>query len=285
MNKAVIIALALVASFVCSALASCEVQVTSQRRNTSWQDQGRTFYVYDIYVTNTGSCQVTDVQLTLTPDVPASVSFSQVWNLQQVDATTFKLTNFGPSIYPGQVYNAGFIISFASPSQGVVTTSLKSATCGASDCTASTTTGGTTTGGTTTTGSTTTGSTTTGGTTTGGTTTGGNGVCSVSASLTARSSQNGGNWTDDAGRRNQIYDITVQNTGTCIVTAVRLAFTLSDASSFISQRWNLDANYNVNTYGPIPVNGGFGGAGIVVTGNGTPTVSVADKTCDCSNVH
>jgi hypothetical protein len=283
MNKATLITLALVASFVCSALASCQVSVSSQRRDTSWQDSGRTFYIYDVSVTNTGSCQVTDVMLTISPDVAASVTFTQVWNLQQMGPTSFKLTNFGPSIFPGQVYGAGFIISFASPSQGVVATSLQSAACGASDCTAATTTGG----------STTTGGTTTGGSTTGGLAeprpvalplAGGNGVCSVSASLSARSSANAGNWTDEAGRRNQIYDITVQNTGTCIVSTVRLAFALSDASSFISQRWNLDENYNVNTYGPIPVNGGFGGAGIVVTGNGTPTVSVADKTCDCSNV-
>jgi len=103
--------------------------------------------------------------------------------------------------------------------------------------------------------------------------------CAVSATITARS---GSSWTDSNGKLNTLYDISVINTGTCDVIAVQLAFTIANPSSTITQQWNLDSSFNVQGIsGGIQAGSSYPGPGLVLTGGGGISVSVASKSCNC----
>jgi hypothetical protein len=287
--RTIIIIATILATFALftQAAPGCNIQITAAPRSYNWPEEGaKRGVVWDISLANTGTCQISTIRLRITPQV-AGDALTQTWNLIKQDDTHYTVDLFGNPMPQGQVLtnHAGFVLTYTPAAGGNnVEVVLDSVTCVASGDCAATSTGTTTGSGTT--GSGTTGSGTTGSGTTGttGSTTGGTGTCTVTATLSARPAANGGNWTDEAGRPNQIYDVSLKNTGTCVVHAVRIAFTLQPtSSSFISQRWNLDENFNVNTFGPIPVNGGFGGAGIVLTGPGPISVSVAAQTCNnCS---
>jgi len=97
--------------------------------------------------------------------------------------------------------------------------------------------------------------------------------CSVAAAVNKRPSSS---WTDDKGNLNQIYDITITNTGSCPITHLGLQFDY-DEGAFIADTWNLLEEYRhflLQNFGEsIPVGKTSVGAGIVIS---TPAGLSAD---------
>lgn len=110
--------------------------------------------------------------------------------------------------------------------------------------------------------------------------------CAATASVSRRVGQD---WTDGTGHKFTIFDITVLNTGNCVITSVQLKFSLPTAS-LISQAWNLDA---FNASATIYSLSGFGNnmqpgssssnAGMILQYNNSASVvvSVFNQTCSC----
>eukprot|EP01112_Ceratiomyxa_fruticulosa_P007530 TRINITY_DN1958_c0_g1_i3.p1 TRINITY_DN1958_c0_g1~~TRINITY_DN1958_c0_g1_i3.p1 ORF type:complete len:217 (+),score=47.36 TRINITY_DN1958_c0_g1_i3:420-1070(+) len=87
--------------------SGCAVDVSHvARAGGSWIDNGVNNQIYDITVTNQGSCPITSVRLDISLGAGATMTSS--WNFN----SSYYLTNFGSTIYPGQSFNgAGFIVA------------------------------------------------------------------------------------------------------------------------------------------------------------------------------
>jgi len=105
--------------------------------------------------------------------------------------------------------------------------------------------------------------------------------CDVEVSLLPRTSD-GSIWTDNSGNMNQVYDISVKNTGVCRIKSVTLNFSLG-AGTFISSKWNINDQYKLMNFGDLLAGNSFLNAGIIVTGNNGITVQLGSKACDCTN--
>eukprot|EP00026_Physarum_polycephalum_P020830 Phypoly_transcript_23677.p1 GENE.Phypoly_transcript_23677~~Phypoly_transcript_23677.p1 ORF type:complete len:137 (+),score=11.90 Phypoly_transcript_23677:87-497(+) len=108
--------------------------------------------------------------------------------------------------------------------------------------------------------------------------------CSASISLTARS---GATWTVQ-GKLNQIYDISIKNTGSVPINSIGFNFALG-GNSAIREYWGLlggggNTYYSSNASG-VPVGQYFPTAGFILTGfasiSSSLTVSTTYETSDC----
>jgi len=110
------------------------------------------------------------------------------------------------------------------------------------------------------------------------------GTCDVSASLAARTGA-GSSWTDTAGTHYQIFDITIQNSGTCSLSQASLTLQIPSGSA-ISQTWNYDiSTHAISNFNNLQPGLAYTGAGVVVTNGGIPTVLSSSATCgpSCGN--
>jgi len=250
---------------------ACQIISTITPRagaGASWISDAGAYQIYDIDVTNVGSCVVSWVVLSI--NLPAGASISSTWNLQVYSGSSYTVNLFGNSIVPGgSLTSSGFVVFSPNtriiPSFGVSVV-VYTVTC--NNCAFSSTSGSAV-------------------STTSGTTS--NSACQVSPTLTPRSSA-GGSWISDAGAY-QIYDIDVLNVGSCLVYNVVLSFDLPAGSS-ISSTWNLQvysgSSYTVNLFGnSISPGGSLTSSGFVVFSPNTriiPSfgVSVIVNTATCS---
>jgi len=110
------------------------------------------------------------------------------------------------------------------------------------------------------------------------------GTCDVIASLAART-VTGSSWTDTAGTDYQIFDITIQNSGTCSFSQASLTLQIPSGST-ISQAWNYDlSTHAITNFVTLQPGLAYTGAGVVVTNGGIPTVLSSSATCapSCGN--
>jgi hypothetical protein len=107
--------------------------------------------------------------------------------------------------------------------------------------------------------------------------------------VVARSAASGGQWQDGA-KYNQIFDVTVTNTGSKALTGGQVSFGFASSSVSISQFWELNRKDATTfaiptTYGPVQV-GASQGAGIVATSTSSATIAAPSATLSgltCSN--
>jgi hypothetical protein len=243
----------------------------------SWTEGDSTFQIYDLTVTNSGNTPVDGVKLTIT--TASGVSVYQFWNLQREDNTNvFNVpTPWGP-IQVGASQGAGYITQSATgASTAAPTVQIQSSTCSGSPTAApssspaapsvaaspspstivSTPQPSTAPSG-----------------------------CSASLTLVARSAATGGYWQDGA-TYNQIFDITITNTGSKPIIGGQVSFTFASGVS-VTQFWELNRKDATTfaiptTYGPLQV-GASQGAGIVLTSASstvtTPTAALSGLVCN-----
>jgi len=284
----------------------CNIQVVTTPRPNTYIANGLSNKIYDITITNIGSCSTQEFYLQLTPENNQDIIIN-TWNLFQQDSTHF-FSDIDYSFQPGQSITAGFIVSYNSQiSQGVVVSSVVAVQCedsGAclnqniagtipycSELSCSTsqiciedgglgrcitiqepTTSASSSGSTT--------SSTTGSTSTGSTTSSSNlHRCQASVSLVARLN---GEWTDINQNNNQIYDINLQNTGACTLSALRFEITTQGEDLSITQQWNLSEDFSLINFGKIESGSQYNSAGFVLTGDGTATIQIITKGCNCN---
>eukprot|EP01112_Ceratiomyxa_fruticulosa_P024286 TRINITY_DN982_c0_g1_i6.p1 TRINITY_DN982_c0_g1~~TRINITY_DN982_c0_g1_i6.p1 ORF type:complete len:293 (-),score=54.20 TRINITY_DN982_c0_g1_i6:84-962(-) len=264
-------------------IPGCHVIVNAQSRHTSYESGGLTNTPYDLNIVNIGTCNVEAVYLNI--DVQ-SAELVQQWNLDKLDSSHYLVENTAYITPNGQFNGAGYIVGSNDIEASVIAT-LATAVCqNTGDCADPNSHYS-------------------------------NGPftcvnltcdcysvciedgglprceavyqtcsnppppppvtnsCQASASIVARPQ---GFWVNN-GSPNQIYDITVQNSGQCSLTAVQLQINLSSGQN-LTQSWNLDANnYLTNFGGQISPSSSFSSAGIIVQGAGTVTVSVKNPQC------
>lgn len=101
-------------------------------------------------------------------------------------------------------------------------------------------------------------------------------TCSLSASIAARP---GASWVTN-GVSQQIFDISITNTGSCSFSAATVALSLPSGSS-ISESWNIDSTtFLVSGFGTLNAGATYAGAGIVISHGGVPTISSSSATCN-----
>lgn len=118
---------------LCAAMnvhAACQASVSATPRPgaAQWQaDNGMTSTLYDMSVTNTDSCVIQTVSLSITLSTGATIS--SAWNF---DTTSGEVANFGDAIYPGSSFTgAGFILTGTSATVTVAIDEVHcSSTCG-----------------------------------------------------------------------------------------------------------------------------------------------------------
>jgi len=267
-------------------IPGCHVIVNTQSQHTSYQSGGLTNTPYILNIVNIGTCDVEDVYLNI--DVE-SATLVQQWNLQQLDATHYWVGNVAYLTPNGNFNGAGYIVGSNDIEASVITTLATAGCVNSGDCAIWGT-----------------GNDYTNGPFTCQNLTcdcysvcisdGGlprceavyescinppppppvTSPCQANASIQARPQ---GFWVSNNNSPNQIYDISVQNSGQCTLTSVKLQINLS-SGQIISQSWNLDANNNLTNFGQISPSSSFDSAGIVVQGAGSVTVNVESSECE-----
>lgn len=257
-------------------IPGCHVIVNTQSQHTSYQNGGVTNTPYNINIVNIGTCNVSSVYLNI--DVSGSATLTQQTNLEQLDSSHFFVGNVDYLIPNGDYSGSGYVVGSNDLEASVIVT-LATAICeDTGDCVNSYST---------------------------------NGLyscdnltcdcrsvciqdggvprcetvyencpnqpipCQATASIVARPQ---GFWYNSNGSPNQIYDITVQNSGQCTLTAVKLQINLASGQILI-QTWNFDSSNNLTNFYQISPSSNFTGAGFIVQGAGAVSVSVQTNSC------
>lgn len=288
--------------------SSCSVGVDAQPRPGAWVVGSVTNQIYDLSIFNNGSCDTTDIIfLSLTLHDPSD-AVTQFWNLFQEDATHFA---FLGTDYASSSVSAGFVLSYTTPSEGLVTVNLLSADCaptaghcvggstfgqqptcsdlvctfdpkvcisdgGLPRCVANVPPPSVSTSSSSSSSSVSSTSSSSSTTSSSSSSTTGSPHCQISAVVSARA---GGSWVA-GGTQFQIYDVAVTNVGSCVISAVRLEV-LFAAGSSVQSAWNLDAEFNLENFGSMLPGASFSGAGFVLQGGGAIFLAPAPISCTC----
>jgi hypothetical protein len=256
----------------------CKVTTQQTARSAAeggqWKDATYTYQIYDLAVKNAGDKVVTTAQLTLT--LASGASFYQFWNLERKEASeTFFVPNYG-GIQVGATQTAGYVVrtplTNGAPTAPIV--HVDSTTCSGGSAPSSAPSSVPSSAPSSPSPSTIVSSPQP---------SSAPGPCSAKVSIVARS---GSNWQDASGF-NQLYDITITNTGSRAINGGQVTFGLGSGVG-VTQYWELNRKTaNVfgipTTYGPLQV-GASQGAGIVATRNQAPiplpTVTLDSVTCN-----
>jgi len=103
-----------------SSLASCSVSASLSARSQRWNISETTYTIYDVTLSNNGSCGLTSVTLGFVFPIPEGSRVFQTWNL---DASSgyYQVANFGSALAPTSLYDgAGLIVAQSADMVGVV---------------------------------------------------------------------------------------------------------------------------------------------------------------------
>lgn len=250
----------------------CSVSVTQAIRPEAnggkWTEGDYSFQIFDLTISNTGRTPVDAVRISIVTDA----TIYQFWNLQREDSTAnFNVpTPWGP-IQVGASQGAGYIIRYRTGTTytGPVVTVISSSCSGSPTAAPSTAPSSAASPSPSTIVST---PQPVG--------------CKADISVVARSASSGGSWTDNNGN-NQIFDITITNSGNLAIKGGELTVSLASGQTIV-QFWELNRKDSTHfaiptTYGPIQV-GASQGAGIIVASQtapvAKPTISITALTCN-----
>ena len=263
--------------------SGCSVTTTQTARSAAeggqWKDATYSYQIYDLAVKNAGSKVVTTAQLTFT--LASGASFYQFWNLERKDTSdVFVVPNYG-GIQLGASQSSGYVVRtpLANGAATAPVIHVDSATCGGSTTQPSSAPSSAPSNAPSSAPASPSPSTIVSTPQPSSAPAG----CSAKVTVAARS---GSNWQDASGF-NQIYDITITNTGSRAISGGQVTFGLG-AGVGITQFWELNRKTaNVfaipTTYGPLQV-GSSQGAGIVASRSAgapipLPTATLDSVTC------
>lgn len=262
MSKAIILALLFAFSVAVNASCSASASIAA-RSGARWVTGDKTFQLYDLTVTNDGSCTLNNVGLSL--GLPSGAAITEHWNLL-ADNLYYLLQNFpADGINAGSAFNgAGFVVSMptasadaaapisvqvygaACPSKCSASSSSDEASSDDSsaapapavDCTI---------------------------------------VATVEKDTTAQS------WTDAQGRTVSVYRLKIQNTGTSALKDYVTSFAAGVNAEIVSV-WNLESargGYLVSGFGEsLPAGATYTGAGLIIA-NAAETVTATPYGSNC----
>eukprot|EP01113_Clastostelium_recurvatum_P001063 TRINITY_DN1044_c0_g1_i2.p1 TRINITY_DN1044_c0_g1~~TRINITY_DN1044_c0_g1_i2.p1 ORF type:complete len:314 (-),score=84.23 TRINITY_DN1044_c0_g1_i2:78-983(-) len=296
------IALLCAGALLVRAQDTCTVSLSVlQRPSATWDQEGMRNAIYDISVTNAGSCNINNVGINVF--LPSGASIVNQWNLM-ADSRYWLLQNFGSELAPEATATAGIVVAFAAgatPDYSTVSAEVYGAACPTScqisqeesssdgiicaadirecpdgssvgrdpsnnceflDCPAGSS------------------SDSASGSASDSTSEGSN-ECNIVATLARDENV----WTDEQGRQNAVYRLTLSNQGSCPLKTYVTSFAHLPAE--MTNKWNLASTlggYKVEGFGDALAPGqSFNGAGFILAGTPANNVAVTPygSVCEC----
>lgn len=265
--------LALLFAFSVAVNASCSASASiSARSGARWVTGDKTFQLYDLTVTNDGSCIINNVGLSF--GLPTGAAITEHWNLL-ADNLYYLLQNFpADGINAASAFNgAGFVVSMPTASADTaapISVQVYGAAC-PSSCS----------------------STSTPAPSSSDETSSAAPAessdessapvadCTIVASVEKDASTQ--SWTDAQGRTVSVYRLKIQNTGTSALKDYVTSFTVGLSGEIVSM-WNLEGTrggYRVTGFGEsLPAGATYTGAGLIIA-NAAETIAVTPYGSNC----
>jgi len=230
----------------------CQASVQGYARAATWNLTGDMLgVVMDLWINNFGFCYITSVDVS----IPPPFTISSYWGMTSVGGRNYRMNS--PTPVPigsglGGTYGPFGLVASVPYAQYVDAPIYVIPTVIATNCSYCP------------------GST--------------GGSCTASVSLSERV---GGSW-ESNGKANQIWDLTLTNTGLYPISSIRVAITPAAGTSIdLASSWNLAYDNTTNLYA-VSLNGAlysagsvFAGAGFIITGttSAPPMVTLASAVC------
>lgn len=268
MSKAIILALLFAFSVAVNASCSASASIAA-RSGARWVTGDKTFQLYDLTVTNDGSCTLNNVGLSL--GLPTGAAITEHWNLL-ADNLYYLLQNFpADGINAASSFNgAGFVVSMPTASADTaapISVQVYGSAC-PSSCSSTSTPAPET-------------SSSAPAESSDESSAAPAGDCTVVATVEKDTSSS--SWTDAQGRTVSVYRVKLQNTGTVALKDYATSFAVGTEAEIVSV-FNLESTrggYLVTGFGEsLPAGATYTGAGLIIA-NAPATITVTPYGSNC----